>query len=449
MANTADVSTVNQARLYRYLAPKVISSLFVRMPALYFMLMKTGAKTDVVEGIGMPDVKSAFSGVSLNKQQTMSLSGEATYEPIVHSATQIDTKTMGRRDTIAVAALTGSGATLTATVTAGVITAVAVSDGGTGYTGIPTIVVVDSTGIGAYLVPTVAAGVITGVTVVNGGFNYSNSPTLTVQAGASLGEREIRAVFKKAHYNTVGILYHEDRKFAERQAMAYGGTARQGRSSFMASKMDEMQANHTKAIGYDMIGGVPADQTAAVWSSLHGIRGAIASDNTYGGIDRSSPVNYFWRAPVIATSRVASWAEIDDAGDLYGCLDKTGETPDLWMVSPTLFSAYRSMVRGANQKVWTGSQLPKFGSYGFTGEALQINDAWMIREPALAAGEVMGLNLASWLIAFGRKFELYGPTDLRNTEGGKDADQMLMDTDLLMACLQPAANIRYTGVTPA
>ena len=82
---------------------------------------------------------------------------------------------------------TTGGATFTATVASGVITGIAVVDGGSGFPNSgTTIVITDTTGTLATATATVASGVITAVTVTSGGSGYSSSPTISA-AGASVG----------------------------------------------------------------------------------------------------------------------------------------------------------------------------------------------------------------------------------------------------------------------
>ena len=78
-----------------------------------------------------------------------------------------------------VVAATNTTATLTATVVGGVVTAVAVGVGGTGFVGAPT-VLFGGPGTGASATATVVAGVITGIAIVSGGTGYTTAPAVTV-----------------------------------------------------------------------------------------------------------------------------------------------------------------------------------------------------------------------------------------------------------------------------
>ena len=79
----------------------------------------------------------------------------------------------------------GTGATATATVSAGVITGITVNSGGTGYTSVPTISFTG--GGGAAATATVAAGVITSIAVTSGGAGYTSAPTVVISGGGGTG----------------------------------------------------------------------------------------------------------------------------------------------------------------------------------------------------------------------------------------------------------------------
>ena len=66
----------------------------------------------------------------------------------------------------------------TATVSGGAVTAVAVTNGGSGYTTAPA-VILTGVGTGATATATIAGGVITGITVTNGGSGYTSPPAIS------------------------------------------------------------------------------------------------------------------------------------------------------------------------------------------------------------------------------------------------------------------------------
>lgn len=74
-------------------------------------------------------------------------------------------------------------ATLTAVLTAGVVTSVTIVDGGAGYTATPKLYFTGGGGTGAVATAALTGGVITGVTVITGGSGYTSAPTVTVAGG--------------------------------------------------------------------------------------------------------------------------------------------------------------------------------------------------------------------------------------------------------------------------
>jgi len=82
----------------------------------------------------------------------------------------------------------GVQAVLTAVLSGGAITAVAVSSGGSGYSGTPTVVITSAAGgSGATFTVTVTAGAITAVTVVAGGSGYKGTVTAAFVGGGGSG----------------------------------------------------------------------------------------------------------------------------------------------------------------------------------------------------------------------------------------------------------------------
>jgi hypothetical protein len=80
----------------------------------------------------------------------------------------------------------GNGATGTATVGGGAVTAVAVGTGGANYLTPPPVFLTGGGGTGAVVTATVAAGVVTGFVVVHGGTGYTSAPTIIVGQGFQL-----------------------------------------------------------------------------------------------------------------------------------------------------------------------------------------------------------------------------------------------------------------------
>lgn len=94
-----------------------------------------------------------------------------------------------------------------ATLVAGTISAIAVTDGGFGYEKAPDVQVDDPTGSAAQVTATVVKGKITAFVVVDGGAGYTN-PSLTITGGAGsnsdlskVRDEDIEDAFKDAQFN--------------------------------------------------------------------------------------------------------------------------------------------------------------------------------------------------------------------------------------------------------
>lgn len=72
----------------------------------------------------------------------------------------------------------GYGATATATISGGAVTAITVTNGGGNYTSAPTITITGGGGTGATVTATVSGGVVTGFTGLSGGSGYTSVPTV-------------------------------------------------------------------------------------------------------------------------------------------------------------------------------------------------------------------------------------------------------------------------------
>lgn len=82
----------------------------------------------------------------------------------------------------------------------GGISAVHVTNGGTGYTTAPTVAITGGGGTGATATATVSAGVITGVTITNPGSGYTGTPTVAF-TGAGTGGAATAVVASSCDFN--------------------------------------------------------------------------------------------------------------------------------------------------------------------------------------------------------------------------------------------------------
>lgn len=96
--------------------------------------------------------------------------------------------TRARRKHAALSSTDDATATATATVVSGAITGVTIGNGGTGYTGTPTVSFLDDDGAGAYAKAQITNQSVSAIDVLKGGHGYSDSTTvaITLDGGAAL-----------------------------------------------------------------------------------------------------------------------------------------------------------------------------------------------------------------------------------------------------------------------
>jgi hypothetical protein len=92
----------------------------------------------------------------------------------------------------------GSGFAATATVTNGSITAVTITNGGSGYTSLPVLTLTGGGGNGAALLPVIAGGQVVGVTVLDGGRQYTSAPTIGISSAPSYNAPPMPAAITQA-----------------------------------------------------------------------------------------------------------------------------------------------------------------------------------------------------------------------------------------------------------
>lgn len=112
------------------------------------------------------------------------------------------------------------GAAGVATLAAGVIASVAVTNGGQGYKTAPIVTITDPTGSGAAITATIASGKVTGFTVTAGGAGYS-APIFTISGGAGddtdltyVVDADIQGAIFDAQYNVSQALFTSQADFS-------------------------------------------------------------------------------------------------------------------------------------------------------------------------------------------------------------------------------------------
>lgn len=113
------------------------------------------------------------------------------------------------------------GAVITLTLTAGVVTAVALVNGGQGYKETPTLSIESTSGSGCVLAPTISNGKITAVAITSGGNGYSSDARVIVSGGAGddtdltrVTDTDIQQAIFAAGYNTSQALFDSQARWS-------------------------------------------------------------------------------------------------------------------------------------------------------------------------------------------------------------------------------------------
>lgn len=446
---------------------QAISTLLSSCVLLAVLGIQQGNKPDEMMGVGTPSSQSIISGVKIDSIKQKQLD-QMTYSPLIQAIDQRDQKWKTYRDTPVTPSVLGTGATFTVTTTNGVITAVAVSGAGSGYTGAaPTLIAIDaagSCGYGAKLVPTMSAGTFSSVSVVasgggNGGQGYAaTGVTVLVNAGYSAGTMYDRPIFKYAELESTGYVYYRDVDAAVALFKQAVNVNDGPEISVLNTSIQQVLGAQMQEICDALWTGTPSDQSAAMWDRPAGLLAAIDDANTYGGLDRTTAANYWWKAKKDTATHVFSLQDlVNDALYTKGLAFQGGEMqggPDIFVVNPQLFQKFISQATAQTQVVdlCSNGSLKQFGEYGFKATALKYGQVWCIPDQRCPVGTVLGINSKTIVIAFksGKKFtpsKIYDGKALGPTTGAFDGSFYYVNTQIMPIVEAPSLCVKYTAVS--
>ncbi len=199
----------------------------------------------------------------------------------------------------------------------------------------------------------------------------------------------------------------------------------------------------------------PTNVDSDVWDSPYSIAAALKADNVYGGVDRATTANSYWRGNYDTTHRAADLAAlIHQANYTNRCATK-GQGISLLICGLDLFPQFIAQADALKGQVIYDGKLPGFGEFGFTKEVIRYRNTYVVldaRCPSVTRGDstnaLVGLNLDTWTVAVSpdANFTVDEVSDLTKTEGGKDALKSQIRTELIVACEAPSVNQYWTDV---
>lgn len=264
-----------------------------------------------------------------------------------------------------------------------------------------------------------------------------------------------RPTFRWVTYSTPYSISVDELRFTRRAA---GGNSTEGGweavGSLITAETTHRLNQHCQKLDGDWHTGTgPSNTDADYWDGAFGIQYSLATDNTYGGVDRTISANSWWQGNYITASTPAVFRDLSYYANLSTSgpqLAKYGLAIDTYLVGGDLFikALEEAEARGARVVV---NKLPSMGEFGIESSMVKIDDRfWVIHDPGMPANHVAGLNLATWLVAFHPEatFNISEPEDGRRLPGGPRQLYGTIETQVLgPVCLWPKANIYWTNVS--
>lgn len=229
----------------------------------------------------------------------------------------------------------------------------------------------------------------------------------------------------------------------------------QGIESIAALEMKSVEAVHmdywTNRLWGVTGGGAPTDEDLDVWDNIHSIAAALKDDNVYGGVDRSSSANTYWRGNYNANSTTAASKSFEDLINYcnydLGFSDKGGKL-DLILTDKTNYKRAKAEAKAKGGTVLLGGQgIPNFGQFGFKREIVEIDNTFVVYDPFCPTGHLAALNLDTWTLAIhpDANFAVSTPEDQQKVEGGDDAHTGHVRTEMMVVCEVPSQNAYWTS----
>lgn len=493
MANTSDVTAVSGdlSIAVRQLSTHVISTLMQSNIVLTIMAIMNGQKPDAIFGVGDPNaamgdedagLENVLTGLKLDPTKIAEIDQCGQYSPMIDSLLVNDFNRMVYRSPVMAqpSNFVGSVApTIALTVVNGVITAASVSGGTyTSYSGAaPTLIVVDavgSSGTGASLTAVIVAGLISSVTVNSGGQGYAASGATTLinttyQNGtpiASAGQfYTTRPVFKWQHLQNRCDVYNDDINSAialNLQSSSLEDATGAATFSLVSDAIRKEISLQAMQISNDLWYGTPTTQSATFWDYSFGLLNAVddgslagipggGGSTQYAGIDRTTQANYWWRSKVDTANHPFSFGDIVDDANINKGLMYQGSGVDLFVTTPAILQKWKAKTVGLTQEVNIGAELRELGRYGFRTEVLQYGNSYAIADWRCPAGVVLGLNRAAFVFAF-RKGQKFAPSEMYDQRGinqvGFDGSLFYINTQIMPMLVAPPLCVKYTSINP-
>ena len=228
----------------------------------------------------------------------------------------------------------------------------------------------------------------------------------------------------------------------------------QGIESIAALEMKSVEAVHmdywTNRLWGNSGSGAPTDEDQDVWDNIHSLSKALDDDNVYGGLDRSSSANSFWRGnhnPNSTTAASMSFEDLINYCNYDLGFSKKGGKLDLILTDAANFKRAKSEAKSKGSTSMTPQAIQERGKFGFRREIVEIDNTFIVYDPFCPTGHLAALNLDTWTIAIhpDANFKVSTPEDQQKVEGGDDAHTGHVRTEMMVVCEVPSQNAYWTS----
>lgn len=225
----------------------------------------------------------------------------------------------------------------------------------------------------------------------------------------------------------------------ESERVVAGGT-NGARGNLIDGKIKQFMGKMASIMADQVSGAANGSRT-----TLGGVDYAIATNNTYGGIDRTQSGNAYFRGNVDATGGTVSFVPINNAYDgILRHANEEGDTeaPDLMLLSNpaggvNLYGRFRELIAPSERFTHEDFKV-KFGIANYNYMGMKA-----VMENRGTGGQVKILTTSTWVFG-GQEIprELLAQRII-----GSDAEERRFVQWAFVGCKQPRRNIRLTGFT--
>lgn len=213
--------------------------------------------------------------------------------------------------------------------------------------------------------------------------------------------------------------------------------------------VDLAMQKHMQTIGVEMITGSQTWSASALLNdTLAGLDSAIATSNTYAGIDRSTDTA--WAAKVVSDYGridlgIVNHANIDEGIANYG------PGVDVFITNNTLYRSLKDQANARDRTIETLTDRPVHSKIGQLREGFYSDGTLFLFDPSVASGVAYGLTLEDWEYYIHSNHNFRVTNFVNPVEEGRHGVQDALSANIItqhaLICSRPWNQIKYTSLT--